>query len=354
VEFNDEELAKLNLDMPIEMEQHGFAPEQMVMCDACLRANPPTRSECLYCAAPLPITEASLSLRQPTLRPLEKWEQGFNCILMPTAHANSLPDEQLAEAAQLLRIDVDVLKKLIETRKPLPLARATTQDDATLIKNRLAAAQHAFDSLIIADQELALESAPPVRLRTFEFTDEELIGHSIGDQGVVQASWERIQLLVSGRLYVRRVEVQERSRRGRSEDEIVEAHEFGADEALLDIYVELDGGEWSNWRVSSASFDFSCLTEKKSLLASQNFQTMIELLKEKASAARFDDSYKDVRQLLSGVWPLEQHTDSRGWRRERPGKYSTEIINTSTNEKQFTLYSRLQHYLLQREADSAK
>ncbi len=354
MEFNDEELANLSLDMPVEMEQRGFAPEQMVVCDACLRANPPTRSECLYCAAPLPVTEASLSLRQPTLRPLEKWEQGFNCILIPDEQKSLPSDERLAEAAQLLRMDVDVLQKLFEARKPLPLARATTLDDATLIKNRLATADHAFDSLIIADQELALESAPPVRVRTFEFTDEELIGHSIGDQGVVRASWERIQLLVGGRLYMRRVEVQERSRRGRSEDEIVEMHEFGADEALLDIYVAPDGGEWSNWRVSSASFDFSCLMENKSLLASQNFQTMIELLKEKASAARFDDSYKDVRQLLSGVWPLEQHTDSRGWRRERPGKYSTEIITTTANEKQFTLYSRLQHHLLQREADSAK
>jgi hypothetical protein len=45
------------------------------------------------------------------------------------------------------------------------------------------------------------------------------------------------------------------------------------------------------------------------------------------------------------------NTTSRGWQRERPGKYTTEAVTTSDNEKQFTLYSRLQNYLRLRGKD---
>jgi len=350
VKFDDEDIAKLNLDATaLRAEPRGFAPEQMIVCDVCLRANAPTRDECLYCAAPLPITEANLRLRQPTLRPLEKWEQGFNCISMPDANADLLSIEQLTEAADLLRMEKDLLTKIVEAGKPLPLARAATLDDAKTIKIRLADIQRNFDLLIVPDNELALESNPYVRLRALEFTGDGLTGHSIGGHSAEHVSWERLQLLVSGRLYVRRVEVQERLNRSGSEGEIIEAHEFGADEALLDAYVALDGVEWIHWRVSSAGFDFSCLGEKKSLLASQNFQLLIELLRERASHVQFDDSYKGLRHMLSRAWPLEQSTASGGWQRKRPGKYSTEAVTTSDNEKQFTLYSRLQNYLRLRE-----
>ncbi len=351
MKFDDEEVAGLNLDAVLPTEPRGFTFAQMIVCDECLRANAPTRDECLYCTAPLPVTEDSLRLRQPSLRPLEKWEQGFNCILMPKARADFLSDEQLAEAANFLRMETDALKKIVGACQPLPLARAATQDGANAIRYRLADVQRSFDVLIVADNDLALESKPPIRLRALELTNDGLIGHSVGDYSAEVVSWERIQLLVNGRLYVRRVEVQERLKRGGSEGEIIEAHEFGADEALLDVYAALDPGEWIHWRISSAGFDFSCLGEKKTLLAARNFQTLIEILRQQASHARFDDSYKALRHTLSTAWPPEQRTESRGWQRERPGKYTTEAVTTSDNEKQFTLYSRLQNYLRLRGKD---
>jgi len=212
VKFDDEDIAGLNLDAVLPTEPRGFTPAQMIVCDECLRANAPTRDECLYCTAPLPVTEDSLRLRQPSLRPLEKWEQGFNCILMPKARADFLSDEQLAEVANFLRMETDALKKITGACQPLPLARAATQDGANAIRHRLADVQRSFDVLIVADDELALESKPPVRLRALELTDDGLIGHSVGDYSAEVVLWERIQLLVNGRLYVRRVEV----RRGRS------------------------------------------------------------------------------------------------------------------------------------------
>src|SRR4051812_28827722 len=54
-----------------------FEPGELVACDKCLRANAPTRMNCLYCGAPLPVTERSAALRRPSLRKLEEWEQGF-------------------------------------------------------------------------------------------------------------------------------------------------------------------------------------------------------------------------------------------------------------------------------------
>lgn len=354
MKFDDEDTAGLNLNAVLPTEPRGFTLAQMIVCDECLRANAPTRAECLYCTAPLPVTEESLRLRQPSLRPLEKWEQGFNCILMPDADAGLLSNERLAEAAGFLRMEIDALKKIVAAQQPLPLARAAAHDDANTIKQRLADMQSGFDVLIVADNELALESRPLVRLRALELTEDGLIGHSVGNYSAEIVSWERIGLLVNGRLYVRRVEVQERLKRSGSEGEIIEAHEFGADEALLDIYVALDSVEWIHWRIGSAGFDFSCLGERKTLLAAQNFQTMIEVLRQHATHARFDDSYKVLRHALATAWPPEQRTESRGWQRERPGKYSTEAVTTSDNEKQFTLYSRLQNYLRQREKEFTK
>jgi hypothetical protein len=57
-----------------------------------------------------------------------------------------------------------------------------------------------------------------------------------------------------------------------------------------------------------------------------------------------------VRHALGAVWTLEQRTEAQGWRRERPGRYSTEAVTTSDNESQFTRYSRLRYYLKQRDA----
>src|SRR5438105_2996223 len=39
-----------------DAKPQSFALAEMVTCDACLRANPPTRSNCLYCGAILPGT----------------------------------------------------------------------------------------------------------------------------------------------------------------------------------------------------------------------------------------------------------------------------------------------------------
>jgi hypothetical protein len=140
---------------------------------------------------------------------------------------------------------------------------------------------------------------------------------------------------------MRKVEVEERKGR-RAESEIVDAREMSADEAVLDIYTYRDDG---GWRVTASNFDFSCLGAQKGLIAGQNFSTLVRILRERAGRSFYDDSYHSVRHALGVVWPLEQQTEARGWRRERPGRVNTEAVTRSDNEMQFTRYSRLRHYL---------
>src|SRR6185312_14059521 len=91
---------------PVEpSEPQGFSAEQMIRCEECLRANPPTRVSCLYCVAPLPLTETSARLIKPVLRQPEKHQLGYNNILLPQEQAAS--DEVIAGAAALLKLSVE-------------------------------------------------------------------------------------------------------------------------------------------------------------------------------------------------------------------------------------------------------
>lgn len=330
---------------PVRSEPQGFAPEQMVRCDACLRANPPTRTGCLYCAAQLPATEASAALQRPTLRRLEKWEQGFNVILLPD-NAPDLTAENLEAITRLLRLSEEDVRRIIEAREPLPLARAAGQDEANLIERKLG--EISLMTLVVADADLGVEEPAMKRARAFDLTQSALVIYPAGGGQALSVGWNEIALLLTGRLVIREIEVEERKGR-KAENEIVEAREMSADEAVLDIY-PLSGN--SGWRIRSGNFDFSCLGSAKSLLAAQNFTTLVDTLRERATEARFDDSYNRVRHQLAAAWPLDQQTLSRGWHRKRPGQVSTESVTRSDNEWQFTRYSRLRRYLQQNVLDS--
>src|SRR5215210_5685305 len=88
---------------PATEAPRAFAFEEMLACEACLRANPPTRMNCLYCGEKLPAAETRAAHLRPTLRPLEEWERGLNVILLPCEREPS--PESLAEAAKFLRTD---------------------------------------------------------------------------------------------------------------------------------------------------------------------------------------------------------------------------------------------------------
>ncbi len=323
---------------PLRPEPRGFAPDEMVRCETCLRANPPTRTSCLYCAAQLPVSEASAALQKPTLRRLERWEQGFNVVLMPDQKAR-LTEEKLQEMAQLLRLGTEDLGRIVDAGEPLPIARASTPDEASLTERKLR--EMGVKALVVADRELDPEGSAPNRVRALEMTESAIVLYQTSGQKAWRVPWADVVLLVAGRIFVREVEVEERKGR-RAEKEIVDAREMNTDEAVLDIYAA-EGT--TVWRIAASNFDFSCLGSRKSWVAAQNFSTLVELLKARAQESFYDDSYNRVRHELAAAWPLEQKTESRGWRRKRPGSVSTEAVTRSDNESQFTRYSHLKRYL---------
>lgn len=336
----DNENVPLPISTTLEPEDFGpsaFAPDQMIRCDECLRANPPTRINCLYCAAVLPHNETTVKLQQPTLRPLEKWELGYNNVLLPPV-AN-LNDQVVNDVADLLRSHADELKPILMSSVPLPLARTATNDEAQLVQRRLG--ELGINSLIVPDAEPGIDDPSPVKVRAIEIVEDGLIAYHNPEAPGTAISWSDVELLVTGRLIVKRLEQREK-KKSREENRILTASEFATDEVVFDFYTR---SQTIPYRIAANSFDFSCLGSGKSLLAAENLANLLRLFRERAPQARYDEGFNSARKALEAVWPYEQESQSTGWRRQPFGKYSLGSIIELNNERQFLRYSRLRHYL---------
>lgn len=334
----DNENIRLPLIGPVEpSEPQGFTADQMIRCEECLRANPPTRINCLYCSVPLPVTESSARLRQPILRRPEKHQLGYNTIVLPSGA--SLSDEAISEAAKLLKLQEQDLKRILAANMPLPLARTASREEAQLIFDRLQSLS--FNLLTLSDEDLGATDSFLKRVRSMSFTDELLTINAGRVTDERELPWANVILLVPARLIMKRVEVKEVKTR-RAENEILDTSEFFSDEVVIDLYTST-GSE--TWRVSATGFDFSCLESEKRLVANENIATLQRWLVARATNARLDDSYNRLRPVLDLVWGAEQETKSSGWRRERPGKLSIGMETIHSNQSQFMRYSRLLYYL---------
>lgn len=333
-----------NDDAQGALERRAFRREEMVACEHCGRVSPPTRMKCLYCGAALPVSVEGRDLRRPALKPLEEWERGFNIVLAPHAQDDVRPsDDAMLEAATLVRLKPEQLREMLAAGVPLPLARTGEREEVSLVAHKLGALGLRVES--IADEDLAIESESPRRVRKVEFDDEAITGWGVAGGEAQRAAWSDLVLVVVGRIFKRRIEVEERVKRSFA-GEVVESREMSEDEAVVDLYF---AGARMNWRILAEGFDYSCLGARKGLLASENFARLVELVRERAPRATFDDSYKRVRHLLQFAWSPTERTESGGVRRARPGKFSTEAVTSVTNEAQFTRYGRLlRHFLARR------
>jgi hypothetical protein len=321
---------------PIEPSgPQGFTAEQMIRCEECLRANPPTRVSCLYCVAPLPMTKASARLRKPVLHPPEKHQLGYNNILLPQDQVAT--EEMISEAAKLLKLSAENVRQLMSASVPMPVARTASREEAGLVTERLR--DLSLSCLILSDEDLGADNVVK-RVRSMSFDDDHLTIYQAG--ATTETVWADIVLIVPGRLFETRLEIKERKTR-KTEDEIVDTSEFFRDEAVIDFYV---AGHSSTWRVSAGGFDFSCLGREKALVANENIGKLQRLIVSKAVNAQFDDSYARVRNLLELAWGAQAETQSSGWRRDGPGKLSVGVATTKSNESQFTRYSRLRYVLM--------
>ena len=322
---------------PVEpSEPLGFPAEQMIRCEECLRANPPTRVSCLYCVAPLPLTESAARLRKPVLRQPEKHQLGYNNILLP---AREVSNEMVTDAAALLKLSTENMQQLISQNVPMPVARTASREEAELVTLRLK--DLGLGCVTVSDEELGLSFSETSvkRVRAMSFVDEQVVIYHSGTEEA-NISWSDVILILPARLIETRLEIKERMTR-KKENEILDTNEFFRDEAVIDFYTTTHS---FTWRVGATGFDFSCLGSEKALVANENISRLQRFMVAKAVNARFDDSYQRLRNLLELVWSTQAETQSSGWRRERPGKLSVGVATTKSNESQFTRYSRLRYW----------
>jgi hypothetical protein len=289
----------------------------------------------------LPLTETSARLVKPVLRPPEKHQLGYNNILLP--HDQAVTEEVVADAAALLKLNVENVREVLSRRTALPVARTASREESQLVTERLR--ELGLQALTVSDAELGLSfSENPVRrVRSMMFDDASLTVQQGGAAEQTNISWDDLILIVSGRLVETRLEIKERMTR-KPENEILDTSEFFHDEYVIDFYTRTHS---STWRVGANGFDFSCLGREKALVVNENMGKLRTLLIEQAQNAQVDDSYARVRNLLELAWITQPETQSSGWRRERPGKLSVGVSTTRSNETQFTRYSRLRYYFIQ-------
>jgi hypothetical protein len=327
---------------PIEpSEPQGFAADQMTRCEECLRANPPTRVSCLYCGAPLPVTESSATLRKPVLRQPEKHQPGYNNIIVPPD--GPVSDGTINQAAALLKLSAENIKALMSQSVPTPVARTASREEAQLVTERLLRLGLTCTTLSDEDLGLSFSDNTLKRVRAMRF-DEVFLTIQLAGGDEIEIAWADVILILSGRLIETRVEITERLSR-KPEAELLDTSEYFRDETVIDFYTATHP---FTWRVGASGFDFSCLADEKALIANENIARLQRVFVARAVNAQFDDSYARLRNLLELVWSTQQENQSSGWRRSAPGKLSVGLSTTKSNESQFTRYSRLRYYFSRR------
>jgi len=328
-----------------DAKPQSFALAEMITCEACLRANPPTRSNCLYCTAILPVTRNAREA-EPTRDSVSgpsseaNVNSGFYVVLAPNQSSPS--QSSLAEIAELLRLGATDVQSAIDQGRPVPLLRAATLEQGKVIAAKLVALGIGVD--IFREDTLNLDVLIK-KIRALEISDYGLTAR-LTSGGRVAVPWDDLILIVTGHLLVNRKENEERRRRGRSQP--VASRELFSDEPVIDLYTRSDE---IGCRISSSSFDFSCLGTEKAMTAFENFTTLVDLLRTRAPNIEVDDSYRSLRTVLTNIWPLEPQTRKGEWRRSGAGKMDVATVTTIDNEVQFNRYSRLRQGVKLRELE---
>ena len=344
--MTDANKAPAVFDAPPEAKPQSFAITEMNTCAECLRSNPPTRTNCLYCGAQLSIGEY---IREPqtTPEPVAEPESigpGFHVVLVP-GQAKAPAEVSLTEIAALLQLQPNEVESAFGLNRSIPLLRAATFDEGKRMTERLRAL--GIEVRVLPEEGLELD-LPTRKIRSLQLSEEGLTAHlTIG--GPMSISWSELSLMVAGRLLVSRRESEERQ--GRRGSKPVDSRELFSDEPVVDLYRKSDA---VGFRISVNSFDFSCLGDRKAMTAFENLATVINLVKTRAPGIEFDDSYRSLRTVLNNVWPLEPQTRKGEWRRSGVGKVDVSTITILDNENQFNTYSRLRQQIKSSELEGKR
>jgi hypothetical protein len=342
-ELDNSEL--FNIEVAADPKPRSFSPAEMVTCEACLRANPPTRPSCLYCGERLLALEPVAA--PPALGEVESAEVapgppsiGFYVVLTVDP-AQQLEESRLQQIATRADLKLSDLQSALKASGRLPLIQASTTKQADEIIEEFR--RFGIPASLIKDEDLKPASANK-KIRALEFSDAGVAGMVGTPAERLFTSWEDLSLLVTGRLQMNNVEDVVRRKRGGQKP--VDRRELTNDESIFDLYSR---SAEDGWRILADSFDFSCLGEGKGITAFENFRVLINLFRERAENLEVDESYLAVRPVLAKVWPLGANMRTGGWRRSGAGKFDISTVTTIDNENQFTNYSRLLHWLKMRE-----
>jgi len=318
--------------MEIQSEKIAFETDELLACPKCDKPNPPNRSSCLYCAAALELPAGHQPAVRLNLRPLEGWENGFNIVYVPPAET-----ADRAGIARYLKYEPELLAEMLNAGHPFPLARIESAAEADLAVKNLKGL--GLNTRVVRDVDLKM-GKPNIRLRSIEFGTGFIALTSFNTADVAQLESDSIALIVTGRIVESKAESVEK--RKKKERKVVAESSTSSDEMLIDLYAR---DSHQGWRVTARGFDFSGLGKHKKLLARENMDTLLKMLRAFAGSAVFVDEYVRMNALTS-VWDIERQTDYEGLKRAGIGKSGFGSVVRTSNLVQFTKYSRLQRLML--------
>ena len=322
-------------DLPLTEDDPRFSREQMVICVACSRANPPNRTACLYCGKPLEYEAIDPAIAKVNYQRPEPWEDGFSLIY---AGEPQVGDDTISSAADLLQLDRGELEEMLAVGAPVPLIYLRSLPDAGLLASRLSTI--GFDCAIVGD-DLLLPKVQPTRVRSVQFLDDALLleDFNAGDFGKVDLT-EKV-LIVAGALVKTSMEVSAKvSKRAVKKPRETLAV---ADEPVIDLYPRSDV---YGFRIRSAGFDFSCLGGRMQTLAAANMAELVSELRTRIPSVVYVDVFRDAASLISSVWPEEEIKQSSQVSRGPLGGVRKQSLTILDNTSQFTKFSRLQRHFI--------
>jgi hypothetical protein len=122
-ELYDSEL--LNLETGADSRLRSFTPAEMITCDSCLRANPPTRPTCMYCGERLPAAEP-IEAPQVESDAAPVAAAAYFYVVLPAGPNGSLDESVLERVASRSEIKVPDLKSALRAGGALLLAQTNT------------------------------------------------------------------------------------------------------------------------------------------------------------------------------------------------------------------------------------
>lgn len=317
--------------------QIGFGTDDMVVCKSCKRKGPPNRTNCLYCGNQF--DPADFRIGTVRLKPdkPENWQTGFNLVI--TGTQQKMHSADLETIARIFALDVELVDKLFEAKEALPIARLSSIEDANAALQKLS--QVSIGGTIVSDEVFGLK-VHAKRLREISFENDR-IGLKLFNTGeLLEFPKDDLILIVSGSIYEKKIETIERHSKSK-ENKPLSIDETAKDEKVFDIYNRADP---IGFRVFAHGFDFSCLGNEMSILASDNMEKLLLKLKRINMNVTANESYDRIRSLIGGVWEIEAADKSRSVESKGVGKFNINKTTKYSNLNQFTRYSRLKRHLL--------